>query len=160
MKEMDEIGRKLCVAQAELFVSSLRLAKCSSPIFLRRFMNSAVAKRMDEGGFLFESSTDVSVMEELESEYGASQYGKTKYAENELYWMGYLYRYWCYTYGKTSKQVYRMMKPTELKTLFYPYHSLDVGAAIERILEAKNIREEDFTARGVAVLRRIVARKS
>ncbi|MBQ1552456.1 MAG: hypothetical protein IIZ66_02820, partial [Clostridia bacterium] len=64
-------------------------------------------------------------------------------------------RYWCYTYEKTSRQVYRIIKPTELRELFYPYHTLDVAAAVERILEAKNGREEDLTKRGVEILRRI-----
>lgn len=70
--------------------------------------------------------------------------------------MGYLYRYWCYTYGKTSKQVYRIIKPSELRTLFFPYHSLDCSAAIERILEAKGQNEEDYIEKGVAILRRLI----
>ena len=159
MKTMDEIGNKLCRAQAELFVSSISLTNCSSAIFLRRFMNSSVAKRMDDGSYLFEASSNESVMAEIEEEFGKSDYGKVKFTENELYWMGYLYRYWCYTYEKTSKQVYRIMKPTELRELFFPYHSLDNAAAIERILEAKNSREEDLTERGVEILRRIIKEK-
>ena len=159
MKTMDEIGNKLCRAQAELFVSSISLTNCSSAIFLRRFMNSSAAKRMDDGSFLFEASTNESVVAEIEEEFGKSDYGKVKFTENELYWMGYLYRYWCYTYEKTSKQVYRIMKPTELRELFFPYHSLDNAAAIERILEAKNSREEDLTERGVEILRRISKEK-
>ena len=159
MKTMDEIGNKLCRAQAELFVSSISLTNCSSAIFLRRFMNSSAAKRMDDGSFLFEASTNESVIAEIEEEFGKTDYGKVKYTENELYWMGYLYRYWCYTYEKTSKQVYRIMKPTELRELFFPYHSLDNAAAIERILEAKNSREEDLTERGVEILRRISKEK-
>ena len=47
MKKMDEAGRKLCKAQAELFASSAALTKCSSAVFLRRFMNSSAAERMD-----------------------------------------------------------------------------------------------------------------
>ena len=159
MKTMDEIGNKLCRAQAELFVSSISLTNCSSAIFLRRFMNSSVAKRMDDGSFLFEASTNESVIAEIEEEFGKSDYGKVKFTENELYWMGYLYRYWCYTYEKTSKQVYRIIKPTELRKLFFPYHSLDNAAAIERILEAKNSREEDLTQRGGEIFRRISKEK-
>ena len=157
MKTMDEPGLKLCRAQANLFVSSIALTECSSAVFLRRFMNSSVAKRMDEGSFLFEASTDESVILEIEEEFGATDYGKVKYSENELYWMGYLYRYWCYTYEKTSKQVYRIIKPPELRELFFPYHSLDNSAAIERILEAKDIRDGDMVERGVRILRRIMA---
>jgi len=156
MKAMDELGRKLCKAQAELFVSSISLTECSSAVFLRRYMNSAAAKRMDDGSYLFESSTGASVIAEIDEEFGKTTYGTEKYSENELYWMGYLYRYWCYTYEKTSKQVYRIIKPPELRKLFFPYHSLDTGAAIERILEAKSCREEDLTKRGVGILRRII----
>ena len=155
MKTMDETGLKLCRAQAELFVSSLSLTDCSSAVFLRRFMNSSAAKRMDEGSFLYEASTNESIIAEIEEEFGKTDYGKIKYTENELYWMGYLYRYWCYTYEKTSRQVYRIIKPTELRELFFPYHSLDNAAAVERILEAKNSREQDLTERGVEILRRI-----
>ena len=159
MKKIDETGLKLCKAQAELFVSSIKLTDCSSAIFLRRFMNSSVAKRMDDGSYLFESSTNESLIAEIDEEFGKTSYGKEKYAENELYWIGYLYRYWCYTYERTSKQVYRIIKPTELRTLYFPYHSLDNSAAIERILEAKNSREEDMTERGVAILRRLSKEK-
>ena len=156
MRTIDEMGNKLCRAQAELFVSTITLTNCSSAVFLRRFMYSAVAKRMDYGSFLFEASTNESILAEIEEEFGKTQYGKVKYTENELYWMGYLYRYWCYTYEKTSRQVYRIIKPTELRELFFPYHSLDNAAAIERILEAKNSREEDMIERGVEILRRII----
>ena len=155
MKKMDETGIKLCKAQADIFVSSLSLTECSSAVFLRRFMNSSAAKRMDSGNYLFEATTNESIIKEIEEKFGKSNYGKIKYSENELYWMGYLYRYWCYTYEKSSKQVYRIIKPSELRELFYPYHSLDNSAAIERILEAKNLKEADLTERGVEILRRM-----
>lgn len=161
MKKIDSIGLGLCRAQAKLFVDSLSYTDCSSPVFLRRFMNSKVAKRFDICSYLFEASSPDSIFSEIEEEFGHSEYGKTKYSENELYWMGYLYRYWCYTFEKSSKQVYRIVKPTELVTLCFPYHSLDCQAAIERILEAKGLPvEEDYTARGVEILKRIQAQKA
>ena len=95
-------------------------------------------------------------IEEINEEFGDSTYGKEKYSENELYWIGYLYRYWAYTYQKTSKQLYRMTKPKELRELYYPYHSLDPAQAIERILEAKGMKEEDLTTRGVKILRELM----
>lgn len=145
--------------QAELFVLSASKLECSSPIFLRRFMLSKVAVRMDQDGFLYESCTADGIIQEIEEEFGATNYGKEKYSTEELYWMGYLYRYWCYTYEKSSKQVYKLMKPKELRGLYYPYHSLDPAQAIERILESKNLREEDLTQKGVEILRRIMSEK-
>ena len=53
-----------------------------------------------------------------------------------MFWIGYIYRYFSYTYQKTSKQVYKIIKPKELRGLFLPYHTMDPAQAIERILEA------------------------
>lgn len=100
------------------------------------------------------------IFEEIDEAFGASSYGKEKYAESELYWIGYLYRHWSYTYQKISKQVYRLIKPKELRGLYYPYHSLDPAQAIERILEAKGACEEDFIERGVKILREIMKREN
>lgn len=159
MRAFDEIGLKLCRMQAELFALSASKLECSSPIFLRRFMLSRVAARMDQDGFLYESSTGDSILREIEEEFGATNYGKEKYSTEELYWMGYLYRYWCYTYEKSSKQVYKQIKPKELRQLYYPYHSLDPAQAVDRILESKEMAQEDLTQKGVAILRRIMSEK-
>ena len=159
MKKIDESDLKLCKMQAEIFAQSLGKTQCSSPIFLRRFMYSQVAGRMDAGGFLFESCDINAVFEELNEEFGISTYGKEKFTESELYWMGYIYRYWCCVCEKTSKQVYRILKPKELRDLYFPYHSLDPSQAIERIMEAKKLNEEDFMQRGVELLREAMKKK-
>lgn len=159
MKNIDEFGFKLCKFQAELFKSSSENADCSSPIFLRRFMYSSVAERMDKNCFLFEAADVNTILDDIEAEFGKSNYGTKKYQSEELYWMGYLYRYWCYTHEKTSKQVYKIIKPEELKGLYFPYHSLDPAQAIERILEAKGLGEKDFTQKGVEILRKLLKSK-
>ena len=156
MRKIDEIGLKLCKMQAEVFSASVKETNCSSLIFMRRFMNSGVAQLMDLGGFLFEACDVNQILQEIETEFGESSYGKEKYSEAELYWIGYVYRYWSYTYQKTSKQVYKIIKPKELCSLYYPYHSLDPAQVIERILEAKDLNEKDFTARGVKIMRDIM----
>ena len=52
-----------------------------------------------------------------------------------------------------------MIKPEELRKLYFPYHSLDSEQAIERIKESKGMVEEDEIKRGVEILRRIRSRK-
>lgn len=42
-------------------------------------------------------------------------------------------------------QAYRIMKPKELRELFLPYHTLDTAQAIERILEAKGLLQNEET---------------
>ncbi len=159
MKKIDEEGLNLCTLQAEVFADSLTVAQCSSPIFIRRFMNSEVATRMDHMGFLLEACDVTSILNEVNAQYGPTSYGKERYGREELYWLGYMYRYWAYTYEKSSKQVYKQIKPKDLRKLYYPYHSLDPAQAIERILEGNGSNEEDYTQKGVRILREILKRK-
>jgi len=159
MRKMDSYGLNLCKFQAELFEQSLAETECSSKIFIRRFMLSELAKRMDKEGFLFDAVTISDALHELEMQFGVSEYGQIRFGKEELYWMGYIYRYWSYISGKSSKQLYKIVKPEELRKLYFPYHSLDSEQAIERIKESKGIIEEDEIKRGVEILRRIRARR-
>ena len=159
MKKIDKEGLRLCALQAEVFAASLTVTQCSSPVFIRRFMHSEVAARMDRRGFLLEACDATSILNEVDTQYGPTSYGKERYGREELYWLGYLYRYWAYTYEKSSKQVYRQMKSKDLRKLYYPYHSLDPAQAIERILEGNGNNEEDYTEKGVRILREILARE-
>ena len=58
----------------------------------------------------------------IEEEYGASKYGSVKY-----------------NFNMSSIQVYKIVKPKELRGLYLPYHTLDPSQAIERILGSKNL---------------------
>ena len=106
-------------------------------------MNSKICKSIDDGGILQTNMNDYDVVERVQEQYGESQYGSVKYTANELYWIGYIYRYYSYTYELSSIQVYKIIKPKELRELFLAYHTLDPSQAIERILEAKNILHDD-----------------
>ena len=160
MNNFDDIGLKLCRFQGTLFLLSAEKVACSSAVFIRRFMNSGYAARLDRNGIISEILNEESAFEEIETEYGKSNYGSEMYRSEELYWMGYIYRYWCYTKGKSSKEAYKVIKPGELRGLYLPYHSLDPAQAIERILEAKGLNEEDYTKRGVEIMRRIISEKT
>ena len=139
MKKIDRDGLILCDIQAKVFELSKTLTDTSSNVFIRRFMNSSIAKEMDSLAVLQTNLQARDILELIDEEYGRSDYGTVKYSENELYWMGYLYRYFAYTYDKTSRQIYKMVKPKELQGLFLPYHTMDTAQAIDRILEAKKI---------------------
>ncbi len=158
MKKIDNYGLRLCKFQGELFQKSLDMTECSSRIFIRRFMQSDLAKRMDRDGFMFDAISVTDGLTEIEVEFGPSNYGQTRYGQEELYWIGYIYRYWSYITGKSSKQLYKTIKPDELEKLYFPYHSLDPEQAIERINDAKGLLEEDSIKKGVEVLRRIRAK--
>ena len=154
MKGLTEQERRVCEAQADVFVASLMASPCGSAAFVRRFMRSSVAKRIDSGSLLFEASSATRLVEQVDEEYGSKGYGSARYEANELYWMGYVYRAWSLAYGLPSKAVYAQIGARELRSLYYPYHSLDPLDAVERIREAAGIPDDDIT-RGVNILRRL-----
>ncbi len=139
MKKIDNDGLLLCNMQAKAFELSCTEQDTSSAVFIRRFMNSDVAKQLDNLSVLQSNTQATDVLKLVDEEYGKSRYGSDKYSPNELYWIGYIYRYFAYTYDKTSKQVYKVVKPKELRGLFLPYHTMDPAQAIDRILEAKGL---------------------
>lgn len=128
-REMDQVGLLLCDIQGKIFEQSVIREECSSNIFIRRYMNSKFVSRMDNLTFINESMTIEEIFEELDIEYGKTSYGKIKFSVNEMYWIGYIYRYLSYVYQ------------------------------IDRILEAKSLvldkDSSQLTKEGVKILRSI-----
>ena len=157
MRKISKDGLLLCKLQAEVFENSIDKMETSSEIFIRRFMKSEVTKRLDNES-VFESNIQANdILELINEEYGISNYGSVKYSRNEMYWIGYIYRYFAFTYEMSSTQVYKIVKPKELRGLFLPYHTMDPAQAIERILEAKNmiVDEEAELKRQYEIFKRI-----
>ena len=143
MRKISKDGVILCTLQAETFEKSVEKMDTSSEIFIRRFMKSEIAKRFDNESIL-ESNIQVNdILELINEEYGISNYGSVKYTRNEMFWIGYIYRYFAFTYNMTSAQIYKIVKPKELRDLFLPYHTMDPVQAIERILEAKGMLTDE-----------------
>ncbi|MBR4915365.1 MAG: antitoxin [Clostridiales bacterium] len=159
MKKIDKDGLLLCDMQAKAFELSVTVLDTSSEVFIRRFMNSDVAKQLDNKAVLQSNIQAGDLLSRINEEYGKSNYGSVKYTSNELYWIGYIYRYFAYTYDKTSLQVYKIVKPKELRGLFLPYHTMDPAQAIERIIESKGLSSDDSgeEKRQFAIYKRIRA---
>ncbi|KHM51068.1 hypothetical protein SAMN02745671_01361 [Anaerovibrio lipolyticus DSM 3074] len=157
MKKIDKSGLILCELQAKTFELSAESLSMSSEIFIRRFMNSQISKVLDSGDILETNIQANDLLERVEEQYGPSNYGKTKFSADELYWIGYIYRYFSYTYEKSSLQVYKIVKPKELRQLYLPYHTIDPAQAIERILEAHNqkLDEDEEIYRQLQILKTI-----
>ena len=143
MRKFDKDGLILCEMQGQVFEMSIETTSTSSEIFIRRFMQTNIQPK--------------DIFERIVEQYGESKYGSVKYSPNEMYWIGYIYRYFSYTYEKSSSQVYKIIKPKELRELFFAYHTMDPSQAIERILEAKGypINEEEELKRQYEIFRRI-----
>lgn len=139
MKKINRDGLLLCELQASAFEKSVDKMDSSSEIFIRRFMKSKAAKSLDNGSVLDSNLQANDILQLVNEEYGVTDYGTIKYTHNEMYWIGYIYRYFAIACDLTSAQVYKIVKPKELRGLFLPYHTMDPSQAIERILEAKGM---------------------
>ena len=159
MRTIDRDGKRLCDIQAELFEQSINSLDISSEVFVRRFMNSNVVKQLDDLSFLYDTKTIADIYLELDEQYGKSNYGSIKYHHNAMYWAGYLYRYFAYTYEITSKQAYKLLPLKEIISTFEPYHTLDVSEAIYRLLEAKKMTfdEDKLEERKLSIMRHVRA---
>lgn len=65
MKKFDPDGLLLSTLQGEVFASSTKKTKCSSPIFIRRFMNSEIAREFDSLALLDDTLTVENVLENV-----------------------------------------------------------------------------------------------
>ena len=140
MERIDQDGLLICELQARTFELSASAVSASSEVFIRRFMNSNTVKLLDNRIVLNTILQPNDLIRMIEEQYGVSTYGSVKYSAEELYWIGYIYRYFAYTKQKSSLQVYKIIKPKELRGLYLSYHTLDPAFAIDRILEAKHLR--------------------
>ena len=157
MKTLDRDGRLLCELQGKIFEASANMCETSSAVFIRRYMNSDYAARMDCDGFIDRPTDLREVFSSLDEEYGNSTYGSTIFSSDELFWIGYTYRCWSYVYGFSSRAVYRISNAKDMHLIYYAYHTLDPINAIERIMESKGIAKEEGAAlqTAVSLLRKI-----
>lgn len=143
MRPFDQKGSHLAIFQAKLCAASLK-EECSSPIFLRRLFKSEWIRSLDEKDpDLLPLDVD-RALRELNEEYGPSSYGQIRYNEDELYWIGWFYRYIAYTREVSSALVYHYIKPNYLRSLYYVYHTQSEEWGFARILDNLHLSEEDF----------------
>ena len=155
---MNQHSLILCEKQGNLFAASRSLS-CSSAIFIRRFMLSDYAKEIDQNSVSL-TFEDGECFSALIQQFGPFQYGKEKFSTEELFWIGYLYRYWSIIRHSSSRWVYRVANAKEMRQVFYPYHSLDPAAAIERILDDKGLSEDKTKERALALMKEIRQKNS
>ncbi len=154
MKKLDTNEYAICRKQGILFQESLKKSELSSPVFIRRFMNSNIALAFDDKSILVSTLDNDSIFESIEEEYGKSSYGKIKYSEDELYWIGYIYRVMCFYYNKSSKYIYKLFPASEIVKHYFIGHTYDPEHAAQDFMEEKGYIE-DNTLRGVEILKRL-----
>ena len=119
--------------QANLFVKS-HVLPFGSARFIKRFAYSWLCQAFDDLSITTVAQSDVTYLrEEL---HANKRDNAPKWSEEELHWIGYIYRYWSYIEDKPMRQIIKQVPPKTLLSVYPLYHSLDPTAAIERLKEA------------------------
>ena len=143
MKKFDHDGLLLAEYQGKLFEESTEL-KCSTAVFLRRFLYSDFLRKMDTNDV---ASMALDVHEGIHSiheQFGESDYGKNKYSKNVMFWMGYMYRYIAYTRGVTTKFVMSQFPYKQMNDVYYSFHTQDPEWCVKNLLKMNGKTEDLF----------------
>ena len=155
MTPLSYIELKLCQAQAKIFEASVTKAHYSSPIFIRRFTYSSIAKSFDEKVYLYRSDSIEEIFNILDEEFGESQYGEIKYSPDQMFWIGYIYRCICIKYNLSSKSVYKLFNAKEIIKYYNIFHTFDIVDAAERMMESINYDNSSNQEKAYKVAKRL-----
>ena len=133
MKTLNRFERQLCDIQGRLFERSL-VKNLDSNDFIEKFMNSKTCEFMDLPYDRLQWAGEEYILENLLEETDVQPVGE-KYNKEELFWAGYVYRYWHLLTGEGGREIYNQAKAHMMKDCFLGFHTLDVAMAIDNLKE-------------------------
>ena len=105
---MTSIELQLCDIQGRLFMLSVQRG-INSTEFIKVFIKSETAKALDSTYNRMQWAGEEYLLEEVTDE-AADRFKKPGevYSEELIYWIGYIYRYWHYVTGESSKKIIKL----------------------------------------------------
>ena len=132
---MNEIQLKLCDIQGRLFELSVD-RKIGSVGFVKTFMNSETAKALDSTYNRMQWVGEEYLLEEIvEGAEGKLRLSVETYSKDMIYWIGYVYRYWHYYTGESSRAIYKQAPVETMKRNYLMFHTMAPEVAIEDLKE-------------------------
>ena len=126
----------LCDTQGQLFELAAERGYASET-FIKAYMTSAVAADMDKEFHHIQWAGKAYILSRMEDEL-ADQLVKDGeiYDKEALYWMGYIYRYWHFYTGESSREIYKQASAKTMNVVYLMYHTMSPEMAIDRLKEA------------------------
>ena len=130
---LDVFEMTLCDMQGKLFEMSASEGY-SSEAFIKTFMQSKTAADLDKlfnhmqwagQGYIIDRLTEENVSTLVKD--------ATLYDNETLYWSGYLYRYWHFYTGESSKEIYKQAPANVMRSMYLIYHTMSPEMAIDRL---------------------------
>ena len=133
VKALSGFERQLCDIQGRLFERSLK-KNLDSADFIERFMNSRTCESLDQPYDRLQWAGEEYILEDLLEESAVKPAGES-YGIEEMFWIGYIYRYWHYMTDESGRQIYAQAKAGRMKECYLGFHTLDAAMAIEDLKE-------------------------
>ncbi len=132
---MNDIELKLCDIQGRLFELSVE-RQLKSASFIKVFMNSETSKALDSTYNRMQWAGEEYLLEEVVDAAGDKvSKGGEIYSKDLIYWIGYIYRYWHYYTGESSKAIYKQAPVETMKSNYLMFHTMAPEMAIEDLKE-------------------------
>ena len=133
VKVLSGFERQLCDIQGRLFERSLK-KDLDSTDFIEKFMNSKTCEFLDLPYDRLQWAGEEYILEDLLEETAVKP-AEERYDTEELFWIGYIYRYWHYITGESGRDIYSQAKARRMKECYLGFHTLDAAMAIEDLKE-------------------------
>lgn len=143
MRKFDHNGLLIAEYQGKLFEKSTEL-KCSSGVFIRRFLHSDLLKKLDTN---YPSAVSLDPSEGISNiieQFGDTDYGREKYSGSTMFWMGYMYRYISYTREVPTRLIMKLFPYKQMNNLFYTFHTQDPEWCVQTLTEMNHLPENVF----------------
>ena len=125
----------LCDTQGQLFVLSAKKGY-NSQAFAKAFMTTGVAADMDKDFHHVQWAGKEYILSRVEDEHSELLSKGEPFDTETLYWMGYIYRYWSFYTGESSKEIYKQAPAKTMQIVYLMYHTMSPELAIERLKES------------------------
>jgi len=132
-KTLSGFERQLCDIQGRLFERSLEKGLDSAD-FIAKFMNSKTCEFLDMPYDRLQWAGEEYILENLLDETAVKAAG-TIFGKEELFWAGYVYRYWHLLTSESSREIYEQADAKKMNDCYLGFHALDVAMAIEDLKE-------------------------
>lgn len=125
----------LCDMQGKLFETSA-VEGFSSEMFIKTFMLSTTAADLDKIFNHMQWAGQGYILDRLKEQNASELVKNAELYDNEtLYWAGYLYRYWHFYTGESSKEIYKQAPASVMQSMYLMYHTMSPEMAIDRLKE-------------------------
>lgn len=132
----DGLQSALSDMQGQLFELSVKKG-LDSEAFIKAFMLSDIARDLDSKFNHMQWAGKEYIMERILDELKDELItGGEIYDTETMYWAGYVYRRWHYYTGENSKEIYKQAPAKTMRITYFPYHTLSVEMAIDRLKES------------------------